>query len=133
MNQVSKILIREWLDKADGDFEAALSLYKSRRKRKLLYIIAFHCQQAIEKYLKALMIGLRIDFPKTHDLVQLLSLIRRKDAFLSGIKNDLNMLNPFAVGFRYPGEDVTAEELKAVVIITKNLRNILLSRIKELL
>ncbi|MBU0573871.1 MAG: HEPN domain-containing protein [Candidatus Margulisiibacteriota bacterium] len=51
MNRPSKELVKEWIDKADGDFEAALELYKSKSKRKLLFIIAFHCQQSIEKYL----------------------------------------------------------------------------------
>jgi predicted nucleotidyltransferase len=31
-------------------------------------IVAFHCQQAVEKFLKALLVRRQIEFPKTHDI-----------------------------------------------------------------
>ncbi|MCX5750377.1 MAG: HEPN domain-containing protein [Candidatus Saganbacteria bacterium] len=130
MNPETKPLIKEWLEKAEGDYEAALSLYKSRKKKKLYFIIAFHCQQSIEKYLKALSICYRVEFPKTHDLLRLLLLIEKRDPFLSALKEDLRLLNPFAVGFRYPGDDIDLLELKKAIKITKNLRKILIKRIR---
>ena len=133
MTLPNKNLIKEWLYKADGDFEAAIKLFKSKSKKKLYYVIAFHCQQAIEKYLKALLLCHKIDFPKIHDLLQLLKLLINKDTLLIAIKNDLQKLNPFAVSFRYPGEDITLEELKEALIITKRLNKLLLKRIKEFL
>src|SRR3989339_433114 len=102
MNLPNKQLINEWLEKASGDYEVAVGLYKSKRKKKIYYIIAFHCQQAIEKYLKA-------------------------------IEQQLLILNPFAVGFRYPGEDIDKEELKEAIKALKILKPILLKRIKEFL
>lgn len=131
MNRINKDLIKEWLDKADGDFESAISLYKNKRKKNIYCIIAFHCQQAVEKYLKVLLICHKIDFPKIHDLLKLLDLIKEKDPFLNGIKNELNTLNPFAVWFRYPGEDINITELKEVIKVTKKLKMILQKRIKE--
>lgn len=133
MNPLAKKLIREWLEKADGDFEAALSLSKSKRRKKIYYIIAFHCQQAIEKYLKTLLICHKIDFPKIHDLVKLLGLLKNKDPFLTTLKGEFNLLNPFSVGFRYPGEDIDLTELKLALKTTKSLKSVLIKRIKELL
>ena len=47
-------LVRQWLDKATADFEAAEQLCgQGGRFRE---IVAFHCQQAVEKYLKALLV-----------------------------------------------------------------------------
>lgn len=129
----SKSLIKEWLGKANGDYEVALSLNKSKKKKKFYYIIAFHCQQAIEKYLKALLLCHKIIFPKTHDLVELLNLLGPEDDFLRGLTNKFKLLNPYAVGFRYPGEDITQEELKDIIKITKTLAKILLKRLKEFL
>ena len=37
--------------------------------------VCFHCQQAAEKYLKALLQDLREPIPHTHDLVRLLNLL----------------------------------------------------------
>ena len=97
------------------------------------FIIAFHCQQAIEKYLKTLLLCYEIDFPKIHDLGKLFKLIKVKDSLLSPIKKDLADLNPYAVAFRYPGDDITSQELKNAIKITKRLRKILLKRVKEFL
>lgn len=133
MNHQNKILIKEWIDKAEGDFEAAISLFRNRRKKRIYYIIAFHCQQTIEKYLKTLLICHGINFPKIHDLLQLLNLVKGKDPFLNGIKNELIMLNPFSVWFRYPGEDIPLEELKKIIKAAKTVRKILQKRIKEFL
>jgi len=47
--------ISEWVEKAEGDYETVVDLIKKRRKRQR-YIIAFHCQQCVEKYLKALLV-----------------------------------------------------------------------------
>ena len=127
----NKELINEWLIKGEGDYEAALCLFKSKKKKRTFYIVAFHCQQAIEKYLKALLLGHKITFPKTHDLVKLLGLLANKDTFLVGIKKDLSALNPYAIDFRYPGEDIDYSELKIIVSITKKLRKIFLSRLEE--
>ena len=130
MNPLTKKLIKEWLNKAEADFETTTLLYKIKKKN-MRYIIAFHCQQAVEKYLKALLICNKIDFPKTHDLVKLLDLIGTKDPFLNGLRKELNLLNPFAVGFRYPGDDIESSELKQVVAIANKLRKILLTRLRE--
>ena len=49
------------------------------------------------------------------------------------IEQQLLILNPFAVGFRYPGEDIDKEELKEAIKALKILKPILLKRIKEFL
>lgn len=120
--------IKEWIEKAEGDYETVLDLRKRRRKRQR-YIIAFHCQQCVEKYLKALLTFYEIEFPKQHDLEQLLVLLLQKDHLLAPLRNKLKRLTPFAVTFRYPGEDITAEELKEAVSIMKGVRIILRRRL----
>ncbi len=131
MDRFNKVLIKEWVNKAEGDFAAALALNKSKRKNKFYFVIAFHCQQTIEKYLKALLISRKIDFPKSHDLIQLLNLLKIKDPLLEGIKKELNILNPFAIDFRYPGEDIEPKEAKEVLKVAKRLVIILKKRLKE--
>ncbi|MBI5701312.1 HEPN domain-containing protein [Candidatus Saganbacteria bacterium] len=79
----------------------------------------------VEKYLKALLTMNEIEFPKQHDLEELLSLLLKKDPFLATIRNDLEKLTPYAVRFRYPGDEVPAKEVNEAVIITKCLRIIL--------
>ncbi len=68
--------VREWMDKAEGDFATA-----SREFRALTSpnydAVCFHCQQCIEKLLKGTLIHRRAAAPRIHDLVELSRLLRR--------------------------------------------------------
>ena len=64
-------------------------------------IIGFHCQQAAEKLLKALLIYLDIPFRRTHDLAELIDLLKDHNFELPEDLSDLDILTPFAVEFRY--------------------------------
>jgi hypothetical protein len=57
-----KSLTREWLLKAEGDFEIMESLSRSRRPR-LHDGVCFHAQQCAEKYLKARLYEANVSFP----------------------------------------------------------------------
>ena len=61
---------REWVGKGEHDYLAAGELHGSRIR--LPDQVCFHCQQAAEKYLKALLEELNQPVPKTHDLELLL-------------------------------------------------------------
>ena len=120
--------VDEWVEKAEGDFETVLDL-RSKRRPKQRYIIAFHCQQCVEKYLKALLTFHRIHFPKHHDLEELLALLLDTDPLLAPIRKQLKELTPYAVEFRYPGDVVTPEEVTEAVKYAKQLRPILRKRL----
>jgi len=63
--------------------------------------IGFHAQQAVEKCLKAVLALHEVPFRKTHDLVELVDLLRDSGLPLPPNADALNELNPFAVTFRY--------------------------------
>lgn len=67
-------------------------------------IVAFHCQQAVEKYLKALLVRHQVEFPKTHDIGKLLGWVAGVDALLAEALHDADTLTPFGVEVRYPGD-----------------------------
>ncbi len=60
-----QFLIKLWVDSSDADIEAAKVLLETRPH--LNSIILFHCQQALEKILKALLIHQEIQVRKIHD------------------------------------------------------------------
>jgi len=62
---------REWVKKAENDFKVACQILR-RRKEIVPDAACFHCQQCVEKYLKARLLEAGIGFPRTHDLLQLL-------------------------------------------------------------
>ena len=87
--------IKDWIDKADHDLGSA----------KLIFLhlpgysdtIAFHCQQAVEKYIKAIV-----------------------DQYDKAI-----LLNGFSVQIRYPDQIIylTKEELETSIAIAQEFRN----------
>jgi HEPN domain-containing protein len=118
--------VLEWVVKAEQDYQTA-EVMSRKRKTPVPDIVGFHSQQCIEKYLKALLVLQKSDFPKTHDLIELLEIALSKEPLLEAFRPDLRILNPFSVQFRYPGESATVEEsleaFKAMKKVRKFLRD----------
>jgi HEPN domain-containing protein len=95
-------MVRQWLDKAGADFDAAEEL--STQGGRFREIVAFHCQQAVEKYLKAFLVRRQIEFPKTHDLAKLLDRVATVDASIAESLRDADALTPYGVEARYPSD-----------------------------
>ena len=62
--------------------------------------VCFHCQQAAEKYLKALLTFLSIQAPRTHDLPELAALLP-SDLLPDALTSQLALMNPYTVDVRY--------------------------------
>jgi HEPN domain-containing protein len=65
------------------------------------WIIGFHCQQAAEKSLKAVLVRRGVHFRKIHDLFRLIQLFENTDVTLPEWSGYIDVLNPFAVEARY--------------------------------
>ena len=65
----------------------------------------FHCQQAVEKYLKALLATNNVIYPKIHDVTELDELGRQFCPSLQNLPFSLAEFNPFAVTIRYDDLD----------------------------
>jgi len=89
MNNEYENYIEKWLIKANNDLTVA--------KREIEYenpvtdVVCFHCQQAVEKFLKAFLISKNIETGKTHDVDVLLKKCCQIDNEFSD--NDLKDLN----------------------------------------
>lgn len=91
-----------WLAKADLDLRAAhadLGLGEP-----LLGDAAFHCQQACEKALKAMLALHDLPFRKTHDLGELASLVSHVEPDLAQAAVSASPLTEYAWEYRYPGD-----------------------------
>ena len=64
-------LIKEWMDKADQDFEFARINFEEE-KQFFFAQICFPFNQSAEKYLKSFIIANKLEFRKIHDLHLLL-------------------------------------------------------------
>lgn len=61
----------------------------------------FHAQQAAERYLKAYLIAMDVDFPSIHELEKLIGLCVGCDPAFATIKTRGQNLTPYAVVLRY--------------------------------
>ena len=125
---MSEEYLKEWVGKAEEDYEVAIMLVR-RRKRPTPSAVCFHCQQCAEKYLKAFLVRHQVAFPKIHDLRELRRLSVVVDPTIDLITDLLIRLAPYAVEFRYPGEDATVEEAKDAVRAVKEIRRFVRSKL----
>ncbi|MBI1762993.1 MAG: HEPN domain-containing protein [Acidobacteria bacterium] len=97
---------QEWIEKAEGDFIAAVTLLRTRKQTNY-DTVCYHTQQCAEKYLKARLEEAGQPIPRTHNLYALLTLVKAFEPSWQALATDLNVLNSFAVVFRYPGATAT--------------------------
>ena len=101
-----------WLDMAKQDEAVAEHLLESFRPVPV-EIICYHCQQAAEKAIKALLIAQGVDsIPRSHDLSFLLNGLAKPEVIPERVYEDADRLTPYGVAVRYPN-DLELEERHA--------------------
>jgi len=115
-------LVKQWIEKAEEDFRTAEYLLVLKEDCPL-NPVCFHSQQCVEKYIKALLVYCSIQFPKSHDVVELLNLVPKNYRPDLSIY-DLAIINRYAVDTRYPGEweTITRQEAEESVRIAGDVR-----------
>ncbi len=117
----------QWVNKAEEDVDAARALAAQRPPRR--DGASFHCQQAAEKYLEALLQELGAAVPRTHDLKQLLDLLLPHDATLKSLRRSGASLTKYAVEYRYPGVRATTRQMQAAMRAMQRVRAELRARL----
>ena len=95
---------RDWLIKAQNDLASAKLLASTAQPIRDTAI--YHCQQAGEKALKALLAWQERPLQKTHDLAILLNQVVSDCPDLEALRGPADLLTPYAVEYRYPGDFV---------------------------
>jgi len=122
-------LVRGWLLKGDSDL---LNAKRTADSDGPYDTACFHLQQAVEKYLKAVLIDADQSIPKTHDLEELQLLCEAWIHDESFAALDLTELSDYAVSVRYdfefwPDLESTrsaievAETVRSLVLVTLNI------------
>jgi len=115
-------IIGEWVEKAEADLACAVRLLEGNEEWST-ETICFHAQQCVEKYIKALLVLGRLDFPKTHDIRRLVDMLP-PDMRPDLTPAEQNTLTPYATATRYPGgfEPSTPKQANDAVRMARRVR-----------
>ena len=115
--------IRQWLTKATHDRAVAGQIIRAGGVEA--DVAAFHCQQAVEKLLKAALFFVGGEPPRTHHLARLEALLAEAGQPLPTALQPLLDLTPFAVQWRYeadPGPPMGLGERRSLLADIQQLR-----------
>jgi HEPN domain-containing protein len=123
--------IGQWIEKAEEDLlvaEHTLTL----GQRCPFATVCFHAQQCIEKYIKALLVSLTIDFPKIHDIGELIGLLPQG----YGVpleESQQEQLTEYAVVSRYPGnwEPIMQVDAEEAVALARKVRETIRAQLPQ--
>ncbi len=124
MNESDK-LVELWIQKAEHDLGTAILIFNNIPD--YYDTLGFHCQQAVEKFLKAYLTKNSIKFKPRHNLSYLLDLISQYEIIDENMYNKTDKLEQYAVELRYPDVVIypTKTEIEELVRDTIEIINII--------
>jgi HEPN domain-containing protein len=111
--------VRAWLERARDDWNAARTLFDAASGG--LQTVAFHCQQAAEKALKAYLVWRGAELERIHDLGRIVARCAAFDGEFEMLRHDVVPLTQYAVVSRYPGPPVPSlqEATRALAVVDR--------------
>ena len=105
MDKECYVSAQKWLLYAENDLGVAKHLFETYYPQPL-NIICFHCQQAAEKAVKAVIVlySSQGGLPKKHDIFLLLTQIKNMVNIDEKFYDYADTLSPYGVAMRYPNE-----------------------------
>ena len=122
-------VVRQWRTKAQSDWTTVQILLGSCECPA--DTACFHCQQFVEKLLKAVLTRYGVEAPRTHDLRRLIQLAEPHVPELSQFSEASDLLTVHGVEARYPGDlqQITSEQMNQAAELAKKIGEILLSKV----
>jgi HEPN domain-containing protein len=127
MSDAVEEFVKQWLIKAQEDWDVVQIL--TQNENPPASGVCFHCQQCVEKLIKAILTRHAIEFPKTHDIERLITLTGDLAPGLDSLTPLAKKLTVHGVDMRYPADikAISSLEMKEVVEITEKFRETILS------
>lgn len=100
MDEATRQEVEAWLLKARRDLDSARRLVSGAPPYRDTAV--YHCQQAAEKAIKALLAARGVHFPRSHDLTLLVSLAAGILSDVPRLAEAAAVLTPYATLYRYP-------------------------------
>lgn len=127
---INKKILINWKIKADNDIRIVKQGIKA--EDPVTDVLCFHCEQAIEKYLKLFLTANNIEFNPTHNIAILLQLCIGIDNSFSSLE-EISYLTQYAVELRYPDDFYIPdlEETKRAYKLALKVKKFILSKLEN--
>jgi HEPN domain-containing protein len=114
-------LVEKWIQIAEKDLLTAKQL--SEASKIVTDNVCFHCQQAVEKYLKAFLVK---------HIMTLINLCATIDRSFKKELEEADILTDYAVQIRYPDDwyEPTLEESKKAYAITLKVKKFIINKLR---
>lgn len=128
---VDTMRYKEWIEKALKDIKSAKVLKEHDCGND---VVAFHCQQAIEKALKGYLLFSGEGLIPGHSLLFLGKSAEKFNSEFRSIKKDLAFVNQYYLETRYPADtplEISEEDVLECMKITEEILGLVLGKISE--
>jgi HEPN domain-containing protein len=120
MTEPLKDEIEQWLTIAESDFQAYKILASSDKPPTME--VCFHCQQYVEKLLKAVLTFNKEEIPKTHDLKNLAVAASQYVPEMKTLIDSIAELTIYGSKIRYPAIiQIGNAEMKQVIVVATEI------------
>lgn len=99
---VDTLRYKDWIEKAERDIKSAKILKEHDCGND---VVAFHCQQSVEKLLKAYLISKGEGIVSGHSLIYLCKLSEKHNSEFKKYIKDCGFLNQYYIETRYPADN----------------------------
>ena len=113
--------VQQWFTFAQKDLAVAKHL-RDTFYPEPMEIICYHCEQAAEKLLKAVLVAADVEPPKTHDLIQLCKKCTELDKEYETLADACIELSPYGVQVRYPSNlDLNEDDMQCALNMCRRI------------
>ena len=123
--------IKKWLIKGLNDLKTAEILINLPKEEIVTDTLCFHCQQAVEKFLKAFLVASNVEFGRVHSIEYLIKLCEKIDKEFEFLYDITANLTDYAIDVRYPDEFYipTIEEAKKAFESAKKVKDFIFKKL----
>ena len=123
--------LRQWFFLAKRNLVAAKHLAENTHPM-LVEIICNNCQQSAEKDLKGFLFHNNVDFPKIHDLSELVAMCIEIDSEFMKFTKQCRYLNNFGTMPKYPNElQITEDDANTAIRFADEIKEFVLKIIQN--
>jgi HEPN domain-containing protein len=121
-------IYKEWFKKAEEDELSIAAILKEGGANSTA---CFLSQQMAEKLLKGFLAYHKISFRKSHDLLELETLLLEKEPEIKNLHEDLKILNRYYIETRYPGDypEFSFHDAEEAFVAAKSVKKFVLNKI----